>query len=105
MRYAAELAARIDALVAPLKKQQAELQTAFAAKVFEQGLAKLPGEIREDVKVALGVAPAKRNEVQKYLAAKFEPELKPAGPVLAKPQRAGADARHLVGKLYRGAEI
>jgi phage gp36-like protein len=87
---AKELAAKIDAVIAPLKKQQAELQAAFAAKLVEEGLAKLPAQIRDDVKTALGLDPAKRTEVQKYLAAKFETDLKPSGPVLAKKLDADA---------------
>ena len=76
--------AKIDAVIAGLKKQQQELQQAYAAKLFDIELAKLPAAIRDDVKTALALDPAKRNEVQKYLAAKFQAELKPAGPILQK---------------------
>jgi hypothetical protein len=64
--------------VAELRKSQAELRQQFAAKLFEDRLAKLPSVIREDVRVAVNADPAKRTEVQKYLAEKFTPELKPA---------------------------
>jgi Protein of unknown function (DUF1553)/Protein of unknown function (DUF1549)/Planctomycete cytochrome C len=94
-----ELVARIKALVAPLRKQQAELQTAFAAKVLEQGLARLPIEIREDVRLAVGTSAAKRSEVQKYLAAKFEAELKPAAPILAKKLETDAEYKSRAQKL------
>ncbi len=96
---AKELAAKIDAAIAPLKKQQAELQTAFAAKLFEAGLAQLPAQIRDDVKAALSVAPAKRDAVQQYLAAKFEADLKPAGAVLAKKLDADAEYKAKQQKL------
>src|SRR5262249_49985309 len=51
---------------------------------FTERLAKLPAQIRDDVRAAIMAPPAKRNEVQKYLATKFEGELKPAGPALDK---------------------
>jgi len=83
--------AKIDAALAPLKKQLADVTQAFSAKLLADGLAKLPIQIREDVKTALSIDPGKRNEVQKYLAAKFEAELKPAGPALAKKLDADAE--------------
>jgi hypothetical protein len=98
-KKAKERSAKIDAAIAPLKKQQAELQTAFAAKLFEQRLAKLPAAIREDVKKALSVDPAKRGEVQKYLADKFQAELKPAAAVLANLLDADADYQIKLRKL------
>ncbi len=76
--------AKIDAVIAGFKKQQQELQQVYAAKLFDAELAKLPAAIRDDVKTALSVDPAKRNEVQKYLAAKFQAQLKPVGPALQK---------------------
>jgi hypothetical protein len=77
--------ATVDAAIAPLKKQEAELRTRFGENLFNDRLAKLPESIREDVKVAVNTDPAKRTEVQKYLAAKFQNELRPADPaVLAK---------------------
>jgi hypothetical protein len=90
-KEANEWNARIDAAIAVLKKQQTELQGAFAAKMLSEGLAKLPAQIRDDVKVALTTDAAKRNEVQKYLAAKFEADLKPAAPALAKKLDADAE--------------
>jgi hypothetical protein len=95
-KAAKALAATIDAATAPLKKQQAELQSAFAARLLDAGLAILPAAIRDDVKVALNMVPAKRNEVQKYLASKFEADLKPTGPALVKKLEADAEykAKH-----------
>jgi hypothetical protein len=77
--------ATVDAAIASLKKQEAELRTRFGENLFNDRLAKLPQSIRVDVKVAVNTDPAKRNEVQKYLAGKFENELRPADQaVLAK---------------------
>ncbi len=70
----AEIAKRVEAL----RKSMAEVRQQFAAKLFEDRLAKLPMAIREDVRVAANADPAKRTEVQKYLAEKFAQELKPA---------------------------
>ncbi|HEY2910075.1 MAG TPA: DUF1553 domain-containing protein, partial [Gemmataceae bacterium] len=55
----------------------------FAGKLFLDRLGKLPTVIRDDVRASLVVDPGKRTEVQKYLAAKFSAELKPAEPKLA----------------------
>jgi hypothetical protein len=74
--------ARIDAAVAGWKKQIADLQSTFAARLFNDRLAGLPQPIREDVRQAVTLPPEKRTEVQKYLAGKFEPELRPAPAVL-----------------------
>jgi len=64
--------------VAELQKSQTALRQEFAQKLFEDRLAKLPAAIREDTRLAVTAAPAKRTDVQKYLAEKFTPELKPA---------------------------
>ncbi|HYT94124.1 MAG TPA: PSD1 and planctomycete cytochrome C domain-containing protein [Gemmataceae bacterium] len=83
-KEAKEHNARLDAVAAPLKKQAQELQRQYGERLFNERLAKLPAQIREDVRAALATAAAKRNEVQKYLASKFEAELRPAAAVLAK---------------------
>jgi hypothetical protein len=70
--------AEIAKRVAELRKSQAELRQEFAGKLFADRLAKLPAAIREDVRLAINETPAKRTEVQKYLAEKFTAELKPA---------------------------
>jgi hypothetical protein len=75
---------RIDGAVAGLKKQVQEQQRVFAEKLFQERLAQVPAVIRQDVRTALDMAPAKRNEVHKYLAEKFQPILRPAGPGLEK---------------------
>jgi hypothetical protein len=76
--------ARIDAVIAPLRKLLEDLQKQFGECLFIERLAKLPETIREDVKVALATDAAKRNEVQKYLAGKFQSELRPEPKTLAK---------------------
>ncbi len=76
--------ARLDAATAPLRKQLQELQREYGDRLFAERLAKLPAQIREDVRVALATPAPKRTEVQKYLASKFEAELRPPPPVLAK---------------------
>ncbi len=80
---ATALNAEIAKRVAELRKPLVELRLQFAAKLFEERLAKLPLVIREDVRVAVNADPAKRTEVQKYLAQKFDPDLKPPEPRIA----------------------
>src|SRR6185437_4816599 len=82
-KEAAAVNAEIARTVAGLRKSQAELKREFTGKLFLDRLAKLPAVIREDVRASLAVEPGKRTEVQKYLAEKFSPELKPAEPKLA----------------------
>jgi hypothetical protein len=74
--------ALIDTAIAKLNTQKAELQKQFAERLFNERLTKLPEPIRDDVKTALATDPAKRTEVQKYLATKFEAELRPPAAVL-----------------------
>src|SRR5262249_19752452 len=53
-----------------------------AQKLAEERLAALPAEIRDDVRLALQTPPAKRNDVQKYLAGKFHLFVYPGNPAL-----------------------
>ena len=76
---AAKHNAQVDAGVKKLKDELTALKATFTQRLFEERLTKLPEEIREDVKAALGVAADKRSAVQKYLVGKFEKTLKPAG--------------------------
>ncbi|MBI1312863.1 DUF1553 domain-containing protein [bacterium] len=76
---AAKHNAEVDAVVKKLKDELNALKVTFTQQLFEERLAKLPEEIRDDVKAALTVAADKRSAVQKYLADKFEKTLKPAG--------------------------
>jgi len=66
----------IDAQVAELNKQLAELRRPYEAKLAEAKLAAIPEPIRADTKAAIETPADKRNEIQKYLAGKFEASLK-----------------------------
>jgi hypothetical protein len=66
------------AKLAELNKSLAAIRLETSTRVFNEGLAKLPESIRDDVKFALTGDPKKHTEIHKYLAAKFAPELKPA---------------------------
>jgi hypothetical protein len=72
-----EARANKEAALAPLRKKAEDLRQQFAGHLFTGRLGKLPEAIREDVRIALNTEPAKRNEVQRYLAGKFEKELRP----------------------------
>lgn len=76
--------AQVDATLAPLRQQAADLARMFGDRLFADRLAKLPEQIRTDVQTAVQTEPAKRTEVQKYLAEKFHKELRPEPAVLAK---------------------
>lgn len=64
--------ASLDQQLAGLSKQEETLRVQVRQRVFEQRIAGLPDSIRTDVKTALETAGEKRNDVQKYLAVKFE---------------------------------
>lgn len=70
-------ASQVDVAVGQLRKKADELRKEFGGFLFTGRLGKLPEAIREDVRTALNTEPAKRTEVQKYLAGKFEKELRP----------------------------
>ncbi len=72
-----EIKGKSDAALAELLKKKEALRQEFAGYLFTNRLGKLPQAIRDDVRVALNTAPAKRTEVQKYLAEKFEKDLRP----------------------------
>ncbi len=96
--------ARVDAALVPLRQQLAGLQKQFAERLFNDRLVKLPAVIREDVRAALTAAPAKRTEVQKYLAGKFMAELRPAAGALP-GILAGAYPEYAAGKRALEAKI
>jgi hypothetical protein len=103
---AAAYNARIDGALAKLNQQKADMQKLFSERLFNDGLAKLPPQIRDDVKTALATEPAKRTEVQKYLAAKFEAELRPPGPALAKAlATAYSDFAKQMAELDKGVQV
>jgi hypothetical protein len=74
--------AKIDAAIAPLRKQLTDFQQQYSERLFQERLAQLPEVIREDVRTALYAEAAKRTEVQKYLAEKFQKDLRPEPRVL-----------------------
>jgi len=74
----------IDAAVRELEAQLKTLVDAVAKERYDRMLAALPAEIRADVAEALDVATAKRTDVQKYLAEKFGPSLRPEPDALKK---------------------
>ena len=76
---AAKHNAEVDAAIKKLNAEQTSLKSSFVKRIFEDRLKTISEEIRADVQTALNTKPAARNEVQKYLASKFEKKLKPAG--------------------------
>jgi hypothetical protein len=57
-------------------RRLADLRWPYEARLLEEKYARLPEPIRADTRAAILVPPAKRNEIQKYLAGKFEQSLK-----------------------------
>ena len=100
---AKERTAKIDASLAPLKKQLAELTNEFTTKIYEDGLAKLPQETRDAVRAAFAADSKKRTAEQKQLVDKHQAELKPAGPIIAK--KLEADAAYKVKQQKIAEEI
>lgn len=76
---AAKQNAEIDAEVKRLQADLAALKTKFTNQVFEDGLAKLPKGMREEVRAALKTDKDKQAEPQKKLAAEFGKTLQPQG--------------------------
>ena len=76
---AAKHNADVDAVVKKLNAEQTTLKSSFVKRFFEDQLKTVSQEIRADVQAAVNIKPAARNEVQKYLASKFEKKLKPQG--------------------------
>ena len=68
--------AEIEKQVADLSQKLDELRRPYREKLLEQKLAAIPEPIRTDTKAAIALPADKRNEVQKYLAGKFEGQLK-----------------------------
>jgi hypothetical protein len=74
----------VDAAIAALRKQLGALNQQFGERRFNERLAALPEAIRDDVRTALATDAGKRTEVQKYLAGKFQKDLRPEAGTLAK---------------------
>jgi hypothetical protein len=68
---------KLDVEITRLKTELAELRKVHKQKLFDDRLASLPEPIRTDVKQALVKPAEQRNEVDKYLAEKFQPLLAP----------------------------
>jgi hypothetical protein len=79
---AAKHNASVDRDISALNQALAVFTAPLAKQLEKDRLAALPAAIRDDVRVALDTPIPKRTEVQKYLAAKFAAEIRPAGPAL-----------------------
>ena len=75
---------KLDAEIARLKKELADLRTQFQQKLLEDRLATLPEPIRADVKQSLSKPADQRSPVEKYLAEKFQSLLQPDDKTLDK---------------------
>jgi hypothetical protein len=62
--------------IAELSQKLDELRRPYREKLLEQKLTAIPEPIRADTKAAIALPADKRNEIQKYLAGKFEGQLK-----------------------------
>ncbi len=67
--------AALDAQETILKEQRSALHQSYRRRLRDSKLNLLPEAIRGDTRAALEAPPAERNEVQKYLAQKFEKTL------------------------------
>ena len=76
--------ATVNTAVAALRKQLDDVNKQFGERRFAERLATLPEAIREDIRTALATEAGKRTEVQKYLAGKFEKDLRPDPATLAR---------------------
>jgi hypothetical protein len=68
----AKLQQEVDTLRSPLDRKAEDL----SAKYLEERLAQLPEVLRADLRTMLAVPPEKRDQVQRYLAEKFEKQLR-----------------------------
>ncbi|MFN7924603.1 MAG: PSD1 and planctomycete cytochrome C domain-containing protein [Bryobacteraceae bacterium] len=89
--------AEIDSQVASLRKQIEKLRAPYEEKLFEAKLATLPDAIRAETKTAISVAAEERTEVQKFLAGKFEKQVKPTSEDVDKAMK--EDERAFAAKL------
>jgi hypothetical protein len=76
---AAKHNAKVDASIKKLNSEQAALKSSFVERIFEDRLKTVSEEIRTDVAAAVKAKKEARNEIQKYLAGKFEKKLRPQG--------------------------
>ncbi len=73
----------VDRQVAELNEQLARLRRPYETRLREARFQALPEPIRADTQAAIDTPAAKRSEVQKYLAAKFEAALRVRGEEVA----------------------
>jgi hypothetical protein len=74
----------VDKSIKTVKNELAAFKKTLEDRLFDKRLAKLPEQIRADVKAAFAVAKNKRTAVQKYLVAKFQKRLISVGKELEK---------------------
>jgi hypothetical protein len=70
--------AKIAAKVAELNAKAQELKSAYAERLLNDRLAKIPQEIREDTRRAVAAKAGERTAVERYLAEKFGTTLRPS---------------------------
>ncbi len=66
----------VEKQIAATQAKLAQQQLTLAAKHLNERLSKLPEQLREDLRKTLDTPAKKRNEIQKYLAGKFEKQLR-----------------------------
>jgi hypothetical protein len=66
----------VDQALDGLKKQLATVRQPYEERLFEEKLKGMPEAIREDLRAAIAAPADKRDEIQKFLATKFEKTLK-----------------------------
>jgi hypothetical protein len=91
----------LERRVAELQKRLAALRSPHEARLREARLLAVPEPIRADTQAAVATPKAKRNEVQKYLAGKFEAALRvtPAEVTAALSAAERAEAARLEGQI------
>lgn len=89
--------AEIDRQIADLRKQVDRIRKPYEDKLLEAKLGNIPEPIRAETRTALKTAADSRNEVQKFLASKFEKQLKVAPEELDKAMT--TDHRSFTHKL------
>jgi mono/diheme cytochrome c family protein len=75
-RSRAEHNAKLQSEIDALRLALAAKADALAARLLDERLARLPEILRSDLRTMLGTAPDKRDAVQRYLAEKFEAQLR-----------------------------
>lgn len=68
---------KVDAEIARLTKELADMRNEYRQKLFDERLTALPDVIRADVQQAMMKSAEQRSEVEKYLVDKFQAQLQP----------------------------